>query len=175
MTSDICPPWGKSSAWLEANQTMAHLIRIHGPKLGSVTALALEIREQLESVFPLLDDLCMATCPWCPDSCCLRAAVWMDFRDLLFLHLIGQEIPQTQLMGDLKQTCRYLGSKGCSLPRISRSWTCIRYLCPTQMAGLRKKSCSVQEAFDQSVQIIRKGRKEMEKVFIRVIYGDFQQ
>ncbi len=166
----LAPPWRSPAEWDEANKTIRDLIRFYRPELDTAVKLARGIQAGLESVFPILDELCAATCPWCPDSCCLRAKVWIDFRDLLFLHLSGQEIPLAQLMRDLKkETCQYLGHKGCALPRMSRPWVCAWYVCPPQMTRLRKKAAPVREKFDQTVQAIKNGRKEMEDEFVRVV------
>ncbi|QTA90182.1 hypothetical protein [Desulfonema magnum] len=166
----LAPPWRSPSEWDEANRTIRDLIRLYRTELDHPVKLARDIQTGLESVFPILDELCAGTCLWCPDSCCLKAKVWFDFRDLLFLHLSGQEIPPAQLMRDLKEeTCRYLGHKGCTLPRISRPWVCAWYICPPQMTRLRKKAGPVREKFNQTLQGIKDTRKKMEEAFIRVI------
>jgi len=157
MVSDfyrIEPLWGDTDTWKTANRNLEYLIRRHGPNMNRAV---------------LLDDLCAVTCPWCPDNCCLTATVWIDFKDLLFLHLNGHEIPPSQLLADLKETCRYWGPRGCMLPRIARPWVCTWYLCPTQKANLRQKPKSVQDLFSRAVQAIKTGRKEMESEFIRIV------
>lgn len=162
-------PWGPSAAWREANRTLDLLICLHRAELKQAVTLARRVQAQLGWLFALMDDLCAATCRFCPDPCCLAATVWIDFRDLLFLHLTRQPVPTKQLRHDLNATCRCLGPKGCSLPRISRPWVCAWYLCPPQAAHLRKEAPSVQENFSRAVQVIKTGRKEMEAEFIRVV------
>jgi hypothetical protein len=103
------PLWGAMDTWKTANRNLEYLIRRHGPNMNRAVVLARDIQVRLESSFLLLDDLCAVTCPWCPDHCCLAATVWIDFKDLLFLHLNGHQIPPAQLLGDLKETC--LGSQ----------------------------------------------------------------
>jgi len=120
----IEPLWGATDTWKTANRNLEYLIRRHGPNMNRAVVLARDIQVGLESIFLLLDDLCAVTCPWCPDPCCLAATVWIDFKDLLFLHLNGHEIPPAQLLSDLKETCRYWGPRGCMLPRIARPWVC---------------------------------------------------
>ena len=96
--------------------------------------------------FPLLDELCMATCTYCPDPCCFSAYAWFDFRDLLFAHLNGLAVPPAQLMTDRKMICRYLGVRGCTLERISRPWICTWYLCPAQLGALRADAACGKKA-----------------------------
>lgn len=163
------PPWGSTTAWKAAKWNLDYLIRLHRPELDRAVNFAREVQVRLESIFPLMDDLCAVTCPWCPDPCCLAAKVWVDFKDLLFLHLCCRQIPPAQLLPDLKKTCRYSSPRGCTLPRITRPWACTWYLCPTQMANLRQKTHTVQNMFSQAVQAIKTGRKEMEAEFIRVV------
>jgi len=161
------PPWGSAVKWDEANRSLDHLVRLYRPELKQAIALAAEVRVQLKAIFPLLDDLCRTTCPHCPDPCCLVAKVWIDFKDLVFLHISGLQIPQAQLRPDLAQTCRYWSPRGCTLARIIRPWVCTWYLCPPQLANLRRQSPAVQKTFSQAVKAIKTGRKEMETEFIQ--------
>lgn len=163
------PPWGSITAWQEANDCLDFLIRKNRSTLDRAFALAQKIQAGLVSIFSLLDELCVMTCPWCPDPCCLTARVWIDFRDMLFLHLAGHFIPGEQLFANFKETCRYMGSRGCKLPRISRPWVCTWYLCPTQKANLYRKDCKIQDKFSQTIEAIKVGRKEMEAEFVRIV------
>jgi hypothetical protein len=163
------PLWAATETWKTANRILEYLIRRHGPNLIRAVGLARDIQVRLEWIFLLLDDLCTVTCPWCPDPCCLTAKVWMDFKDVLFLHLNGHRLPPAQLLADLKKTCRYWTPRGCRLPRIARPWVCTWYLCPTQKAKLRQQPKSVQDKFIRTVQAIKAGRKEMESEFIRIV------
>ena len=163
------PLWGAMNTWKTVNRNLEYLIRRHGSKMDQAVALARDVQVRLESIFSLLDDLCSVTCPWCPDYCCLVAKVWIDFKDLLFLHLNGHQIPPAQLLPDFKETCRYWNPKGCTLPRIVRPWVCTWYLCPTQKANLRQNPKSVQDKFIRAVQAIKTGRKKMESEFIRIV------
>jgi len=162
------PPWGSSANWFEANRSLDHLIRLHRAELKRAMMLARSIQVYLESIFALMDDLCAVTCLFCPDPCCLNAKVWIDFRDLLFLHLSDQQIPQGQILQNLKQTCRYCSFGGCTQTRILRPWVCTWYLCPAQTANFRQQSLDVQETFNQTVKAVKTTRKEMEAEFIRV-------
>ena len=67
----------------------------------------------------------------------MRARVWLDFPDLLFMHLSGQALPLGQLRAQRSEACAYLGPKGCRLPRLSRPWVCTWYLCPEQKARMQ--------------------------------------
>ncbi len=163
------PPWGSKVKWKIVNRDLDYLIYRHYDALKDAVMLARDLQVRMVSIFSLLDDLCWVTCPWCPDPCCLAARVWIDFKDLLFLHLAGHLVPPEQLLSDFKESCRYWSPRGCMLPRISRPWVCTWHLCPTQKVNLRRKAPSVQEKMRHAVQRITAGRKVMETEFIRIV------
>jgi len=163
------PPWNTKASWLEANQSLDFLIQRNLPDLDRAMSLAHRVQTRLSSMFSLLDDLCRDTCPWCPDPCCLSAKVWIDFKDLLFLHLGGHPIPSEQLLSNLKNVCRYWSLKGCVLPRMTRPWVCTWYLCPTQQANLRQKARYTQNEVSRLIHAVKSCRTEMEAEFIRIV------
>jgi len=163
------PPWGSKVKWKIVNRDLDYLIYRHYDVLKDAVMLARDLQVRMVSIFSLLDDLCRVTCPWCPDPCCLAARAWIDFKDLLFLHLAGHPVPPEQLLSNFKESCRYWSPRGCMLPRISRPWVCTWHLCPTQKVNLRRKAPSVQEKMRHAVQRITAGRKVMETEFIRIV------
>ncbi len=132
-------------------------------------ALAAETMAGLERIFPLLDALCRDTCPRCPDPCCLHAAVYADFRDLLFFSLTNTEPLEMQLRMADGDTCRCLSSQGCMLPRLQRPWICTWYLCPAQRALLKTWSNGPQQDLLEGLERVRAGRKRMEEAFLLVV------
>ncbi len=165
----FAPPWRSLDQWHEANWSVDYLIKLHGPQLNPLATVVHDIKATLDLIFPMLDDLCAYTCPWCPDPCCLTATVWFDLSDLLFMHLTGQEVPPSQPQQDLKISCRYIGPRGCTLPRIGRPWICSWYLCDSQLNKLRKKDPISQDTFGKAIQDIKAKRKEMEEAFISMV------
>ena len=161
------PPWKNSTSWREANHTVAFLIDRHGNHLQDAIRVARKLYRKMVSLVPLLEELCRATCTYCPDPCCFSAYAWFNFKDLLFVHLNGLAIPPAQLMTDRKMVCRYLGVRGCTLERLSRPWICTWYLCPAQNGVLRADhACGKKAFFHETAIEIRGGRKKMETVFI---------
>ena len=163
------PPWESSPDWRQANRSFDIHIDRYRTELGSALATAREVRSRLASIFPFLNDLCMATCRCCPEPCCLTANPWYDFRDLLFLHLNFLEIPRSQPVHADKDTCCYLSPRGCMLSRITRPWICTWYLCPTQTENLKNRNRRQWETINQTVSDIKRGREQLEVEFIRVI------
>jgi hypothetical protein len=102
------------------------------------------------------------------EVCCRRAWVWVDFRDLLFLHLAGIPVPDHQLLSREGNSCRYGGSSGCRLDRIQRPFVCTWYLCPAQTRILRKQPAEMK-LITASLQQIKRLRHKMEMSFIRAL------
>jgi hypothetical protein len=124
--------------WISTNRTLLAWLETLRPALGGATDTAGSIRTRIEALFPLMDELCRATCPWCPEPCCIVTRVWFDFRDLLFFHLIAAPIPPGPVCRESKTPCRYLSAHGCRLPRLLRPWACSQYFCATQRRLLAK-------------------------------------
>ncbi len=161
------PPWKNVDSWREANHTVSFLIERYGNHLHETKSLVRNLCRKMVSLFPLLEEVCRATCTYCPDPCCFAAYAWFDFKDLLFVHLNGLAMPPAQLMTDRKMVCRYLGVRGCTLERIARPWICTWYLCPVQLAVLRADvACGKKAFFHETATKIRVGRKKMETAFI---------
>jgi hypothetical protein len=165
----IIPPWHSIASWQEANQSLNFLMKKNLSELDRAMALAQKLQTRLASLFSIIDDLCKVTCPWCPDPCCLTAKVWIDFKDLLFLHLGGHPIPPEQLLPNFEKVCRFWSLKGCVLPRMTRPWVCTWYMCPSQTANLRRKSRHTQDKFSRLIKDVKDCRTEMEAEFIRVV------
>jgi len=168
----LSPPWGTIPAWQEANNSIELHIKRYYPQLRPAIQIAQKTRSCLESIFPSLDDLCLNTCPRCPDVCCLSASPWYDLRDLIFLHFNQLSIPLSQTISSSEETCRYQNHKGCSLPRIARPWICTWYLCPAQTANLKERTINRWQALSRVLGKIKAHRKKMEDEFIRIILNE---
>jgi len=160
------PPWGRVSIWNEVNSSINYLIDLHKDSLGEVFKIAYGIKDNLLSLFPLQDELLKTTCVNCQSPCCGTATVWLDFCDLIFIHLTEQIVPDYQLIEKQSDSCRYLTAGGCIIPRLSRPWVCTLYLCPPQMALLRGKGGTVRKDNDEIIKSIKLYRKNLEKLFI---------
>ncbi|MEZ4528786.1 MAG: hypothetical protein R2941_22975 [Desulfobacterales bacterium] len=162
-------PWGTPGQWGEINETIAHMIHLYRDELAEAIILAQDAEKLLESVFPLMEELCAASCPSCREPCCRVARLWFNFQDLLFLHLSGNSIAEGQPHKEIHLHCRYLDRSGCTLPRMERPWICTWYLCPPQTSLLRKKGKSVKNRVEQIFSEIKEKRRAMEDEFLRVI------
>ena len=167
--SNTAIPWTTPQSWRAANQAVKFHQCLYYHEFEVAAALAQKLKLCLESIYSALDELCIDTCPWCPEPCCLKASVWFDFKDLLFLHFNQQPIPPAQPKANLSMICRYLGPGGCRLPRLARPWICTWYLCPAQTAKLRNGHQEKHKLFIQAMAQIKSQRNLLENEFIRVI------
>ena len=166
---DFGIPWASRQSWRAAHQSFAHHLRRYTANLKPLKMRAQTLESLFRGVFPILDELCAASCPWCPEPCCLKASVWFDFKDLLFMHVNQLLIPPCQSKTNLKNPCCYHGSSGCRLPRINRPWICTWYLCPTQTAILRKDHFAEHESLKRTFHQIKSKRNFLESEYIRII------
>ena len=150
--------------WISTNGALLAWLESRGPALSVARGIAESIRKQLEALFPLMDDLSRATCPWCPEPCCIVTRVWFDFRDLLLLHLLAVPVPPGPIGRRSGIPCRYLRAHGCRLPRLLRPWACSQYVCGTQRRFLAKtRGKAAVEALDAEITEIGLMRIAMEE------------
>ena len=162
--------WVDPRVWREANLSLSLALWALPEadfKLARRKARRMEVL--LEFVIPVMEDLCEKTCPACPDPCCARAQARFDTRDLLFLHLAEQPVPLAQAGPVDGPGCRYLGDRGCLLPRLCRPWICRWYLCPEQKRLLLHFPESGQRRFELTLERIRVLRRDLEDGFIAAV------
>ncbi len=162
--------WGTSASWQEAVDSVNYHITLNAIKMDNARKYALDIDRSMESLFPILDELCSTTCFMCPDPCCLKATVWFDLKDMLFLHLGALPVPEAQPTNEKETVCRNIGPQGCRLPRKARPWMCTLYICPSQMILLREKRPEEQEVFNNTMAEIKQWRKNLEEAYLEAIY-----
>ena len=168
----VAAPWSTPAEWRAVNQAFNHLIQRHDPLFTPTRAIAFRLADRLDSLFFTTERLCRSTCRFCPAPCCEKAWAWFDFKDLLFMHLRGIEIPGSQALSAPGDRCRYLGHRGCRLPRIMRPWVGTWYVCPTQAARMRRVPVALRGEFEQSVDRIKQQRLALEAAFIHITIGE---
>ncbi len=165
-TNDL--PWSCQGSWQEMAGSLSFLMEQYKSGLHHARDCARDINEQIVGLSPIMDRLCRQTCPSCLDICCSRATVWYDFKDLLYLALLGRTFPPCQINKDKSGFCCCLGPEGCRLDRAHRPFICTWYLCPDQRV-LLDRTAIVQ--MDKTILEMKRLRQEMESIFIRVSAG----
>ncbi len=162
-------PWASSSAWGECRQSLEMTIAAAGVDLDPARAIASRIVHRYDLAGDLFDALAGACCGVCRRPCCLDARVWLDFKDLLLIHLSGQSPPPAQLRCSWHGRCRYLTSQGCILPRGVRPWVCTWYICPAQRRALARDIPGGPERLAGWWREIALLREAMENAFVAVV------
>ena len=165
------PPWKTSAEWQEFHHTLSLTISTRAAELKHARSLALGIQEQLRTTSDVMDRLGAQTCIHCPTICCLSAKIWVDFKDALFWHLSGQAVPLHQTISHVNQVCQYLGSRGCTLPRLTRPFVCTWYLCPTQVSRLQTRpNHDAWEGLQNTLTSVKRLRQKMENTFVEALF-----
>ena len=161
-------PWASSSAWREGRLSLTMTIAAAGADLDPARAMASRIVHRYDLAGDLFDTLSGESCGVCRRPCCRDARVWLDFKDLLLIHLSGQSPPPAQLRCNRQERCRYLTSQGCTLPRGVRPWVCTWYICPAQRRMLLRDIPGGPVRLARWWQEIASLREAMEAAFLAV-------
>lgn len=155
-------PHNHTRNWVASNCALAGLLNDHLPVLKKARAVAVDIRHGLNDLRPVMAGLCRRTCRFCPEPCCITNTVWIDFRDLLLMHLLDAPLPSRQAATDSGDACPFLRHNGCRLPWRIRPWMCVKYLCPAQRTILKKKGRPFSAALYANIDRIEKKRFRLE-------------
>lgn len=79
-------PWCSEKEWNQVYLSIKRIHDLYGTQLDPVVALAATIRKNYEAISGAIEKLCAHTCVSCEDICCVRATIWFDFKDLLYLY-----------------------------------------------------------------------------------------
>jgi len=142
-----------------------------GRHLDPARHTALRIENDLACLGALFDELADTTCACCVRLCCRTARVWLDFKDLLFIHLSGQTLPAHQVRREKEAGCRFLSPRGCRLPRLSRPWVCTWYVCPAQRDALVRDVVMGEVRFTRLRHDVGRMRARMEDQFLRAVHS----
>lgn len=155
--------------WLISNCALARLLECHRQRLSKSISMAKGIRKAIDTLIPSMAELSRRTCRFCPEPCCVTNTVWLDFRDLLLLHLLEAPVPARQASADPGVACPHLGHRGCRLPWAIRPWMCIKYICPAQRAILKKRGPPASAAMSAAIHRIDERRLVLEEEVVRRI------
>jgi hypothetical protein len=169
VSSMAAVPWPTDGLWTEAQAAIRHSLVRSEARLAPARQQAAAIAHGLDCLAGLFDQLAPTTCAVCLDPCCCHAKVWLDFRDLLFLHLNREPLPPHQLRRTLHEPCRFLGRRGCRLPRRSRPWICTWYICPVQREAIERDIPGGGVQVDGLRAQVKSRRDAMEKAYLEVL------
>lgn len=163
--------WQSREQWQAVNAVIDYLLeRLGEGPLAVIRESAEALNGAYLAIYPVLENMCEMSCPWCEAPCCRVADPRFDLRDLLFIHLIGAPVPIGQPRGEGHGICRYLGPQGCRLPRRSRPWICTWYICPRQKQWLSSNDPRGLKAIERAVGAIKWMRRQLEDEFINISF-----
>ena len=166
---DAVVPWPTEALWREAREALRYSLAPGSGRMAAARQTADRLAHQLDLLADRFDQLAPVTCDDCPDPCCCHAKVWLNFQDLLFIHLHHETLPPHQLRRDLREPCRYLGLRGCTLPRLSRPWICTWYICPTQRRALERDVPGGMSQTLAALTRVKTLRNEMEQRYLTAL------
>lgn len=171
--SAVAPvPWPTETLWAEAQATLRHSLAMNAARLAPARRLAAAIAHHRACLAALFDAVAEITCAVCTTPCCQHAKVWLDFTDLLFLHLNRVPLPPRQLRGDLNAPCRFLGPQGCRLPHQTRPWICDWYICPDLQRAIARDIPGGWVQVERIRARVKSRRDAMEAAYLKVVaYG----
>jgi len=162
-------PWPTEALWREIGDAFNSSLSRNTRGMTEARRYAASITHQYDLLADRFDDLAVLSCETCREPCCRHAKVWLDFTDLLYIHLMRVYRPPSQLRRNLYETCRFLGPRGCRLPRQSRPWICTWYICPTQRQILEGQIPAGMRQVSAVFARVKRLRKAMEHAFVAAL------
>lgn len=163
-------PWQTRHEWDQVLLSIKTIERLGKERLSGLFSFADEIKTHFEIISHPMEDLCSCTCVNCEDICCLRATIWYDFKDLLYLYFATGNFPDAQIkkisLENHITACSCFSSTGCILPRTERPFVCTWYLCSAQKNYLLQYSPDRIADFDRALLKLKKLRNEIEEKFV---------
>jgi hypothetical protein len=104
-----------------------------------VKKTALEIKELLEEISPLIEGYTAEVCPGCEDVCCKQRHAWYDEEDRVFIHALDCSEPEYSSR-TADEPCEFLNSNGCIRPRWQRPFRCTWYFCVPLLEHMSERS-----------------------------------
>lgn len=174
MPSNI--PWQPAEEWNQVLLSFNALENKGKDRLTKLFSIARKIQKNFELMADPMEKLCADTCVNCEDICCLRATIWFDFKDLLYIYCATGKFPESQIkkvsLKNKTKGCHYFTEKGCILSRIKRPFVCTWYFCPTQKEYLKLHYPNLILDFDRILSNIKELRNKIEEEFV-CISADF--
>jgi hypothetical protein len=161
-----------SQDWERGVALIATTARSFPDRLQTCVSCAVRIQESVTTVSQCIEEICRKTCPVCTDICCRRATIGYDVKDLLYLQLAFNRLPQEQIfrISDKRGLlCSNLSADGCVLPRTQRPFVCTWYFCPDQTRMLRKEDPGLLDTIDKTLHNIKSHRRYLLSEFTNIL------
>lgn len=154
-------PWIHGFDWAEAALSIKTTIAACGEEVVQLQKIAQDITATYEQIDGGIQEISEKSCTQCLDICCMRATVWYDTRDLIYLFLHNREFPDRQVSRTKEGLCSHLTTRGCKIERINRPFICTWYICSAQ-----KKLMVGRPEIQKGIEKIQNLRKDLEDMFV---------
>ncbi len=165
-------PWSLKTEWDQVFLSIKRIEKIHGKRCDYLYDTAKDIRLKYEEISDSIEMVCSHTCVDCEDICCIRATIWFDLKDLLYMYFGLKKFPESQVEKQMKENkknaCCNFTKNGCFLNRFERPFVCTWYFCPTQTQYLNSRHPELKQTIGQTLQDIKELRNRMEEEFIKI-------
>ncbi len=152
--------------WLRLEMLFSQVVT-QGTTSEKLRRIALNISTEFVAIEEDLNELCTQSCTQCSEICCMRATVWYDLKDLLFIYLNTGMFPSSQISRDINGACSQLASSGCTVHRAARPFICTWYICASQKEHIKShRAAPSLRSVEQIIKRIQSRRKELQDIFL---------
>lgn len=169
-------PWTSEKDWTQAVFSIRNNISVlsaksaGNPDIAAIWSLAEQINKVYTVIDRSLEGICHTTCPQCVNVCCVRATVWYDMKDLVFIYLNTGSFPEKQITRQPDKTCCNLTLSGCRLKRSARPFICTWYICPEQNNALQQlPDSNAGSTVLHAILQIKTARRELDQMYNAVL------
>lgn len=165
-------PWQTDEEWNQVLLTFKAIEKRGEERLNELFKITNKIKKEFVIMSEPMDQLCSYACINCEDICCVRATIWFDFKDLLYIYFGTGIFPESQIkkviLKNQIRACSCFTKKGCVLPRTQRPFVCTWYICPAQKEYLKHYYPKLLHDFEQTLLNIKDLRNKLEEQFIYI-------
>ena len=137
------------------NTTLKGIGRAKYQFLQRVAKEMVEVYEELDLI---IDKGIASFCARCLTPCCVNRHCFPDFEDLIFYITSNIGLPHLDYHAKEHERCTFLGERGCTLPRSSRSYRCTWYFCDFSLDEFEKMDNLAYQNLENALRRLQKKR-----------------
>jgi hypothetical protein len=128
--------------------------------------LAKELKNKFDTISPFIQRHTSIICPYCENVCCINKHGYHDKEDIIFLSILGVELPSNDNHRGDSEPCKFLTEKGCCLERWMRPFRCTWYFCEPLLESMKEDKGRRYREFVMSLQSLIAIRQEFLEGFV---------
>lgn len=151
----------------EALHYLQYVFNHYKTEIKPVIELARTVKDNIETISPLIQSYTELICPSCKENCCINKHGFYNFEDLVYLHALGIKVYKFNFSGQDSDPCQFLSSNGCILERQYRPSGCNWYFCNSLLQEMEKSTN--YDKFEDSMTRLAKLWMDLTEQFNNVI------